>query len=673
LICIGTTSPVYVGDSTVINEIGVNNGQNTILMGGINTVIVGGINTFIVGGINGPDTAPPPDFETGFLDVYTGAGGGTYVQVENTQADYGSLGSFGPYNINGDGDGNTALLDVFSSTTVTVTMSGYSYNVEKATPVLRWANLAHITYGTALDGTQLDATTTVPGSFAYTLAAGTVAAGTVLSAGDGQTLSVTFTPTDTADYNSVTATASINVSQAQLTVAADDKSMTYGSSVPALTDPITGFVNGDDAVVVSGTPGLSTTATSFKQPGSYPIIVDVSGLTATNYSFVAKDGTLTVNPATLTITANSTSKTYGTLTTFSGTAFTETGLVTANGDTITGVTETSTGAPASATVGTDPIVPSAATGTGLSNYTIGYVNGTLTVNAAPLTITANNDSKTYGTLKTFSSTAFTESGLVNGDTITGVTETSTGAPASATVGTYNIVPSAATGTGLSNYTIGYVNGTLTVNPATLTITANNAGMLQGTAVPPLSVSYNGFVNGDSPASLATQPTVTTAATPLSPAGTYPIVAGGASSPNYAINHASGVLVVTPAPVRVLSVSIQAIRLGKSKKTTQVIVLQFSKALNAVGDQGIGSYSLATIPSGKKQRSKAVALSRATYNPANNTVRLVTRRPLVLNPPLKLTINAARLFDTLGRPLDGDGDGQPGGNFVATLRRSVRGH
>jgi hypothetical protein len=50
-----------------------------------------------------------------------------------------------------------------------------------------------------------------------------------------------------------------------------------------------------------------------------------------------------------------------------------------------------------------------------------------------------------------------------------VTESSTGAPASATVGTYNIVPSAATGTGLGNYTIGYVNGRLTVNPATPTI------------------------------------------------------------------------------------------------------------------------------------------------------------------------------------------------------------
>ena len=75
-------------------------------------------------------------------------------------------------------------------------------NVRMATPVVTWANPAAITYGTALSATQLDATTTVPGSFVYT-----PAAGTVLSAGAGQTLSVTFTPTDTADYNPVTTTA----------------------------------------------------------------------------------------------------------------------------------------------------------------------------------------------------------------------------------------------------------------------------------------------------------------------------------------------------------------------------------------------------------------------------------------------------------------------------------
>ena len=86
-----------------------------------------------------------------------------------------------------------------------------------------------------------------------------------------------------------------------------------------------------------------------------------------------------------------------------------------------------------------------------------------------MTITANNASKTYGQTAIFAGTAFTASGLVNGDTVSSVTETSTGSAATAAVGTYPIVPSAATfSAGLSsNYTITYANGTLTVNPAAL--------------------------------------------------------------------------------------------------------------------------------------------------------------------------------------------------------------
>ena len=78
----------------------------------------------------------------------------------------------------------------------------------KATPVITWANPADIVYGTALGATQLNATTTVPGTFVYT-----PAAGTVLSAGAAQTLSVTFTPTDAANYTTATQAVAINVAQ----------------------------------------------------------------------------------------------------------------------------------------------------------------------------------------------------------------------------------------------------------------------------------------------------------------------------------------------------------------------------------------------------------------------------------------------------------------------------
>ena len=58
------------------------------------------------------------------------------------------------------------------------------------------------------------------------------------------------------------------------------------------------------------------------------------------------------------------------------------------------------------------------------------------------------------------------------DTVTSVTLMSSGALASASVAgsPYNIVPSAAVGTGLSNYTITYINGSLTITRAVLTVT-----------------------------------------------------------------------------------------------------------------------------------------------------------------------------------------------------------
>ncbi len=85
----------------------------------------------------------------------------------------------------------------------------------------------------------------------------------------------------------------------------------------------------------------------------------------------------------------------------------------------------------------------------------------------------------------------------------------------------------------------------TVDPAPLTITANNQTMIYGTALPTLTASYAGFVNGDTPASLTTLPTLTTTATTSSPAGSYPITASGAADPNYTISYVPGTLTVTP--------------------------------------------------------------------------------------------------------------------------------
>src|SRR5208283_1655672 len=136
---------------------------------------------------------------------------------------------------------------------------------------------------------------------------------------------------------------------------------------------------------------------------------------------------VTVNPAALTITASPQSKTYGqTLTFGSGsTQFTSTGLQ--NSQTIGSVTLAVSGNGGAATAAAGPytITPSAATGGTFtaSNYVITYATGTLTVNAAALTITASAQSKTYGQTVTFGSgsTQFTSSALQNSETIGSVT------------------------------------------------------------------------------------------------------------------------------------------------------------------------------------------------------------------------------------------------------------
>ena len=91
----------------------------------------------------------------------------------------------------------------------TTATASVSITVTKATPSISWTAPANIVYGTALGAAQLNATTSVPGTFAYT-----PVAGTVLSAGAGQTLSTTFTPTDLANYTTATTTRTITVTKA---------------------------------------------------------------------------------------------------------------------------------------------------------------------------------------------------------------------------------------------------------------------------------------------------------------------------------------------------------------------------------------------------------------------------------------------------------------------------
>src|SRR4030095_13737313 len=99
----------------------------------------------------------------------------------------------GPYAISATLSPSTALGNY------TITYNTAAFTITPATPIVTWADPADITYPTPLSGTQLNATANVPGTFNYS-----PSAGTILSVGNSQLLSVLLTPTDNSNYTTAT-------------------------------------------------------------------------------------------------------------------------------------------------------------------------------------------------------------------------------------------------------------------------------------------------------------------------------------------------------------------------------------------------------------------------------------------------------------------------------------
>ncbi len=91
--------------------------------------------------------------------------------------------------------------------------------------------------------------------------------------------------------------------KATLTVTADNKTITAGTTTPALTYSIAGYKKSETSSVITGTPVIQSPGTNLSS-GSYPIVINQGTMTATNYEFMLVDGTLTVSPVTYIPTTN---------------------------------------------------------------------------------------------------------------------------------------------------------------------------------------------------------------------------------------------------------------------------------------------------------------------------------------------------------------------------------
>ena len=172
--------------------------------------------------------------------------------------------------------------------------------VNHATPKITWAKPAAITYGTALSGTQLNATASVPGTLVYS-----PAAGTILDAGT-QTLSVTFTPTDAVDYTAATASVTLSVSKATPVVTwPTPAAIVYGTPLSS--------TQLDATASVPGTFVYSPAAGKVEPAGSDKLSVTFTATNTVDYATITASVTLQVGVGTPTINwATPTAITYGT-------------------------------------------------------------------------------------------------------------------------------------------------------------------------------------------------------------------------------------------------------------------------------------------------------------------------------------------------------------------------
>jgi alpha-tubulin suppressor-like RCC1 family protein len=180
----------------------------------------------------------------------------------------------------------------------TFTSEGSSFVTLRVPQTITFGSLSTKTYGDAPFAVSATASSGLTPSYTIVSGPATISGATMTITGAG-TVVVRASQAGDGTYAAATPVdQSITVSQKELSVVANAQAQLAGAATPTLTATITGFVRADTALVVSGSPALSTTATVNSLPGAYPITISQGSLSAANYRFVFSNSTLTVNALT---------------------------------------------------------------------------------------------------------------------------------------------------------------------------------------------------------------------------------------------------------------------------------------------------------------------------------------------------------------------------------------
>ena len=173
--------------------------------------------------------------------------------------------------------------------------------VSKATPtVSAWPTASAITYGQTLASSTLSGgTTSVAGAFSWTMS-------TIVPSGGTPSESVTFTPTDATDYNTVAGSANVTVNRATPAVSAWPTASAITSGQTLASSTLTG-----GSASVPGSFSWTNPAT-VPPAGTTSEGVTFTATDAADYNTVAGSVSVTVNPAVAyTLTVNSAAPSSG--------------------------------------------------------------------------------------------------------------------------------------------------------------------------------------------------------------------------------------------------------------------------------------------------------------------------------------------------------------------------
>jgi filamentous hemagglutinin family protein len=282
-----------------------------------------------------------------------------------------------------------------------------------------------------------------------------------------------------------------------------------------------------------------------------------------------------------------------------------------------------------------------------SGNVIYFANGGL----PSMTITADDKTISYGSADPTYTASY--AGGTTSDLTTLPTFSVSGAHVNA--GTYTIIPS---GAASSTRTLTYVNGTLTIQPVVLRITADDVSRAYGSDNPSLGVSNSSLFNGDSLSSIVPNLSLSTSATPASNVGTYTITpSGSTSSGNYTLTFVPGTLRVTPAPLTVTGTSVTR-TYGSANPTFEAT---FDGLVNGDTAASVGTLTLSTTATSASNIG-VYAITPSVANPSSNYELRILPGTLVVAPAV-LTIavdDATRTY----------GDSNP--SFSTTITGLVNG-